>query len=206
MLVVGLTGGIGSGKSTVSALLAERGAVVLDADVFARQVVEPGAPAHAAVVERFGPGVLLADGRIDRPALAEVVFADPQARAELNAIIHPAVRDAMGRRLAEEAGSGDDRIVVLDIPLLVESGRDGMAGVIVVDCPEDVAVRRLVERRGMAEEDARRRVEAQADRPTRLARANLVIDNSGSMEHLEAEVKRAWARITELARHAAGGP
>ena len=201
MLVVGLTGGIGSGKSTVSALLAQRGAVVLDADVFARQVVEPGAPAHAAVVERFGPGVLLADGRIDRPALAEVVFADPQARAELNAIIHPAVRDAMGRRLAEEAGSGGDRIVVLDIPLLVESGRDGMAGVIVVDCPEDVAVRRLVERRGMAAEDARRRVEAQADRPTRLARADLVIDNSGSMEHLEAEVNRAWAWITELAGH-----
>jgi dephospho-CoA kinase len=191
MLAVGLTGGIGSGKSTVARLLAGRGAVVVDADLLARQVVEPGSAGYQAVLDRFGPAVAAADGGLDRRALADLVFADPSALADLNAIVHPAVRAAIAGRLAElREGDG---VVVLDIPLLVESGRSyGAAAVLVVDCPEDVAVQRLVEQRGMDEADARRRMAAQVPRAERLAAADLVIDNSGSPEQLEAEVERVW--------------
>jgi dephospho-CoA kinase len=191
MLAVGLTGGIGSGKSTVARLLAGRGAVVVDADLLARQVVEPGSAGYQAVLDRFGPAVAAPDGGLDRRALADLVFADPSALADLNAIVHPAVRAAIAGRLAElREGDG---VVVLDIPLLVESGRSyGAAAVLVVDCPEDVAVQRLVEQRGMDEADARRRMAAQVPRAERLAAADLVIDNSGSPEQLEAEVERVW--------------
>ena len=195
MLVVGLTGGIGSGKSTVSRLLSARGAVIVDADVVARRVVEPGGPAYQGVVDRFGPGILASDGTIDRPALAAIVFADPSARADLEAITHPAVGVLINEQLAAEAGT--DHVVVLDVPLLVESGRTGTP-VIVVDCPPETAIRRLVEQRAMDEADARRRVAAQVSREERLAHADLVIDNSGSPEALEHQVDAAWAWIEGL--------
>jgi len=196
MLVVGLTGGIGSGKSTVSRLLSERGAVIVDADVAARKVVEPGGPAYQAVVDRFGPGILAPAGVIDRPALAAIVFSDPAARADLEAITHPAVGALINEQLTAEAAT--DHVVILDVPLLVESGRTGTAGVIVVDCPPETAIRRLVEQREMDEADARRRVAAQVSRQERLAHADVVIDNSGSPEALEGQVDAAWAWIQGL--------
>jgi dephospho-CoA kinase len=195
MVVVGLTGGIGSGKSTVAALLAAHGAVVVDADLLAREAVAPGTRGLADVVARFGPAVLAPDGTLNRQALADLVFADPAALADLNAIVHPVVRAAIADRLAALDG-GPAPLVVLEIPLLVESGRSyGASAVIVVDCPEEVAVRRLVEGRGMDEADARRRMAAQASRADRLAAADLVIDNSGSRDELEREVDRAWAAL-----------
>ncbi len=198
MVLVGLTGGIGSGKSTVAAMLRQRGAVVVDADAVAHQVMEPGAAAYQAVVDRFGPDVVGPDGAIDRPRLAAVVFNDPDALADLNAIVHPAVREVMAERAQAEAGT--DHVVVLEIPLLVESGtsRPGMAGVMVVDCPLDVAVQRLMEQRGMDEEAVRARMAAQATREERLAAADLVIDNSGTPEQLATEVDRAWRWIESL--------
>lgn len=191
---------MGSGKSTVSGMLSERGALVVDADVVARQVVEPGGPAYQPVVDRFGPEVLGPDGALDRQRLAEVVFADAGARADLNAIVHPAVRAVMAERVANADPHAG--VVVLDIPLLVESGRSypDLAGVVVVDCPVDVAVRRVVEQRGMSEDDVRARTSAQASREERLAQADFVIDNSGSLDHLAAEVQRCWAWIEGLAR------
>jgi dephospho-CoA kinase len=196
MLVVGLTGGIGSGKSTVSKLLAQRGAVIVDADVAARRVVEPGGPAYGGVVERFGSGILAPDGTIDRPALAAIVFNDAQALSDLNDLTHPAVGVLINEQLAAEAET--DHVVILDVPLLVESGRTGTAGVIVVDCPPEVAVERLVRQRGMDEADARRRVAAQVAREHRLAHADFVIDNSGSRRELEQQIDAAWAWIEGL--------
>ena len=191
MLVVGLTGGIGSGKSTVSALLAEHGAVVVDADRIARDVVEPGGPAHDALVARFGT--------TDRPAIASIVFDDPSALADLNAIVHPAVGAEIVRRLAEHADTDDT--VVLDLPLLVETGgrdRYPVAAVIVVDAAVEVAVERLVQQRGMAESDARARIAAQATREERRAAADFVIDNGGSLEQLREEVDRCWSWMRSL--------
>ena len=196
VLVVGLTGGIGSGKSTVSALLAARGAVIIDADAIVREVQQPGTPVFAAIVERFGPGVVAADGALDRQAVAEIVFNDPAALKELNDLVHPAVGVEIATRLAAEAET--DHVVVLDIPLLVEGGRHDVAGVIVVDTPVDTAVQRLVEQRGMSEADARARMANQASREDRLARADVVVDNSGSPADLEAEVDKAWAWIESL--------
>ncbi len=198
--MVGLTGGIGSGKSTVSNMLAARGAVVVDADVLARQVVEPGGPAYAGVVERFGPAVVRPDGTLNRPALADIVFSDPDARADLNALTHPAVKALIAERLAEEAAG--DSVVVLVVPLLLESGRYPTAGIMVVDCPEDVAVRRLVEHRGMTEDAARRRLAAQASRAERLTAADHVIVNDGSLADLVPAVDRAWEWIEALRRPA----
>ncbi len=196
-MVVGLTGGIGSGKSTVAAMLAERGAVVVDADGLARDAVAMGKVGHRAVVDRFGAEVVAVDGSLDRGALAGVVFDDPSALADLNAIVHPPVRAAIAARLAELSGS--DAVVVLEIPLLVESGRSyGESAVIVVDCPEDVALRRLVDGRGMDEADARRRMAAQIPRAERLAAADLVIDNSGPLEALQPQVAELWAGIKGL--------
>lgn len=192
--MVGLTGGIGSGKSTVAAMLAGRGATVVDADQLARRVVEPGTPGHRAVVDRFGAGVVAGGGSIDRTALAALVFDDPAALADLNAIVHPAVRAAIADRVAELAST--DAVVVLEIPLLVESGRSyGASTVVVVDCPEDVALRRLVEERGMDAADARRRMAAQASRAERLAAADVVLDNSGSRADLERQVEALWVDL-----------
>jgi dephospho-CoA kinase len=203
MLTVGLTGGIGSGKSTVSQMLAARGAVILDADVLAREVVEPATPAFDAIVERFGGAVVGPDGTLDRPALAAIVFRDDEARAALNAIVHPAVGLAMAERMQAHADTDD--VLILDVPLLVESRRPGMAGVIVVDCPEDVAVQRLVEHRGFDEEDARNRVAAQASREERKAIADVVIDNSGAINALEPQVDAAWQWIQSLVDDRATG-
>lgn len=204
MVVVGLTGGIGSGKTTVSRLLAERGAAVVDADQVVREVQAPGGAAFSGIVERFGSAILGADGTIDRPKLAAVVFRDPGALADLNRLTHPAVQAVMAERVQAEAAPG--RVVVLEVPLLAEGGRDRypVDAVLVVDCPVEVAVRRLVEQRGMDEEDARRRMAAQLPREERLAMADLVIDNSGSLEHLHAEVDRAWGWIQSIGSRQAG--
>jgi dephospho-CoA kinase len=201
MLVIGLTGGIGAGKSTVAGLLVERGAALVDTDLIARQVVEPGGLAFDAVVARFGPGILQPDGRIDRAALAAIVFNDSQALKDLNGITHPAVGKVMAGQVAVHAGTDD--VVILDIPLLAERGREafGVAGVIVVDTPVDVAVARLVEHRGFTEADARARVAAQVTREERLAIADVVVDNSGDLAHLRAEIDKAWAWIEDN-RHA----
>ncbi|MEA2932700.1 MAG: dephospho-CoA kinase [Actinomycetota bacterium] len=190
MLVVGLTGGIGSGKSTVSAMLAERGAVVVDTDAVARRVVAPGGSAHDALVARFGAALAS-----DRRALAGVVFSDPSALADLNAVVHPAVREEVGRQL-DELRAGDAEVVVLAVPLLVETGGSyDVAAVIVVDCPEDVAVRRLVEHRGMDEDDVRRRMAAQASRERRTAAADVVIHNDASLDDLQAQADATWEWI-----------
>ena len=198
MIAVGLTGGIGSGKSTVCALLAGRGAVIVDADAIVREIQAPGGLAYDGIVRRFGDAVVAADGGIDRPALAALVFSDASARHDLQRLTHPFVAQVMAERLASQAES--DHVVVLDIPLLAERGRTAfpVAGVVVVDCPVEVAVGRLIEHRGLSESDARARVAAQASREARLAVADLVIDNSGSMAALEAEVDRAWRWMTSL--------
>ena len=196
MLRIGLTGGIGSGKSTVARLLAERGAVVVDADAIAREVVEPGTPGLAAVVATFGEDVLTPDGALDRPALGAVVFADPDARERLNAIVHPLVRE----RAAELAAAvPDDGVVVHDIPLLVESGQAGTGDargahdlVLVVETDLDTRLERLVQR-GMTEEDARARIAVQATDEERRAVADVVLDNSGTPGELAAQVDRFWA-------------
>ncbi len=190
MLRIGLTGGIGSGKSTVAALLAARGALVVDADRIAREVVEPGTPGLAAVVEAFGPGVLTADGALDRAALASVVFSDPQARARLDAIVHPLVR-ARAREAVAQAPP--DAVVVQDVPLLVETGQAGQYDlVLVVEAVLETRVARLV-RRGLGEDDARARIAAQATDEQRRAVADVVLDNSGAPEALAGQVDRFWA-------------
>lgn len=195
MLLIGLTGGIGSGKSTVSSGLARHGATVIDADAIVHELQEPGTAVFAAMVERFGESILGPDGALDRQALADRVFTDADELAALNAIVHPAVGAEIAGRLA---AAGPDDIVIMDVPLLVESGRDDMAGTIVVDLPVDEAVRRLVEHRGFTEADARARMDRQVSRTERLARADLVIDNSGDRAALEDEIDRAWAWITDL--------
>ncbi len=199
MVVVGLTGGIGAGKSTVAALLVEHGAALVDADQVAREVVEPDGPAYQPLVDRFGPGILGESGRIDRPSLAAIAFADPTALADLNAITHPAIGVEMLARRDRHAAPG--AVVVMDIPLLRAEHRDllSLAAVVVVDAPPEVALRRLVEQRLMNEEDARARMAAQPDRATRLKGADFVIDNSGDDAHLAAEVDRVWSRLAELA-------
>lgn len=190
MILIGLTGGIGSGKSTVSARLAELGARVVDADAIVRQVQAPGTEVFAAILERFGPGVVAEDGTLDRPALAARVFNDPDELKALNAIVHPAVGVGIAEALAEAAESDD--VVILDVPLLVESGRDDMAAMVVVDLDPEVAVQRLVDHRGFTEADARARISRQASRQERLAKADKVLDNSGSVEDLLAQVDALW--------------
>jgi dephospho-CoA kinase len=196
MLVIGLTGGIGSGKSTVSALLAERGAVVIDADAIVHEVQAPGGLAYQPMVDHFGPGVVLADGTLDRPAIAALVFNDPEKLKELQAIVHPIVGQVLMERMQAQAET--DHVVILDVPLLVESGRSDMAGLIVVDAPVEVAVARAVARGPASEEDVRARIAKQATREERLAKADLVIDNAGSLDALRARVDEAWAWIQQL--------
>jgi dephospho-CoA kinase len=206
VLLVGLTGGIGSGKSTAAGLLADRGAVIVDADTIARQVVEPGTPAYQELVARFGAGILLPGGGLDRPALAALVFADPAALQDLNAITHPAIRSQMGSEAAVYAAT--DRVVILDIPLLKPETRDefGIEAVIVVDVPLEVAVSRLVSSRGMSEADARARIGAQMSRSERCRMADLVIENSGSRAELQAAVGRAWSWLEGLRAPAPASP
>jgi dephospho-CoA kinase len=202
VLLVGLTGGIGSGKSTVSELLAAKGAVVVDADAVVRDQQRPGTPVFDAMVERFGQGILAADGTLDRAAIAEIVFADPQALEDLNAIVHPAVGAEIAQRMEELAGT--DAVVVLDVPLLVEaSGGYPLAGLIVVDVEPDIAVERLVMQRGMREEDARSRMSRQASREERRARADVVIDNRGTLADLSRQVDAVWDWIERLRAGAA---
>ncbi len=190
---VALTGGIASGKSTVSRLLAERGAVVVDADRIAREVVAPGTPGLAAVVAEFGEGLLAPDGSLDRPAMARLVFADPAARRRLEAVIHPLVHAEAAR---QEAAAPAGALVVHDIPLLAEGARaDSFDAVLVVDVDPELQVRRMVGDRGWAEEDARARIAAQASREDRLALATYVLDNSGDLPALEARVAEVHADL-----------
>ncbi|GAA2235451.1 dephospho-CoA kinase [Streptomyces amakusaensis] len=199
MLSVGLTGGIGAGKSEVSRLLQSYGAVLIDADRIAREVVEPGTPGLTAVVARFGPGILAPDGSLDRPKLGAIVFSDPARLAELNAIVHPLV-GARSQELERSAGPGS--VVVHDVPLLTENDLAKRYDlVVVVDADPRTQLERLVERRGMTESDARARMAAQATREQRRAIADLIIDNDGPLESLEPQVRAVWA---ELRRRAAG--
>jgi dephospho-CoA kinase len=197
-MLVGLTGGIGSGKSTVSARLAELGAEVIDADAITRDLQQPGTEVFDAIVERFGPAVVAPDGGLDRQALADRVFADGDELQALNDIVHPAVGVEINRRLRE--ASETDAIVVLDVPLLVESGREGLAALLVVDLDPEVAVQRLVEQRGFSEPDARARMARQASREERRAKADRVLDNSGTREDLLRQVDDAWEWLQTVRR------
>lgn len=196
MILVGLTGGIGSGKSTVSALLAAKGAVVLDADAITREVQQPGSPLLGRLADAFGPQVLAPDGSLDRPAVAKIVFEDPEALKKLNAIVHPAVGKEMNDRIIAQRTT--DHVVILDIPLLTENPREGLQGRIVVDVPVETQVRRLVDHRGFDESDARARIARQASRDDRLKTADFVIDNSGSPDELGPQIDRLWAWLTSL--------
>jgi dephospho-CoA kinase len=197
VLRIGLTGGIGSGKSTVAGLLAARGAQVVDADRIAREVVEPGTTGLEAVVAAFGSGVLTPEGALDRPALAAVVFADPEARRRLDGIVHPLVR---ARATELVSAAPPDAVVVQDVPLLVETGQAGSYDlVLVVEADTDTRVRRLVGR-GLSEDDARARISAQATDEQRRAVADVVLDNSGTVEVLEAQVERFWSERVVPAR------
>lgn len=196
VVLVGLTGGIGAGKSSVSASLARRGAVVVDADAIVKDLQRPGTDVFAEMIERFGAGIVAADGSLDRAAVASVVFTDPQALADLGAIVHPRVHEEIVRRIAEQDGT--DNVVVLDIPLLAEAGWPGLAGTIVVDLDPEVAVQRLIAHRGFTEDDARNRIANQMEREHRLSKADFVLDNHGDPDALEAEVDRAWAWIEGL--------
>jgi len=190
---VGLTGGVASGKSTVSAILAELGAVVIDADLLAREVVAPGTEGLAAVVEEFGPDVLGPDGGLDRPRLGALVFADPERRRALESIIHPRVR---ARAAQIEAAAPAGAVIVHDIPLLAETGQAAsFEAVVVVDVPVEVQVDRMVRVRGMSEADARARIAAQADRDARLAVATYVVENTGDLDELRARVEEVYRTI-----------
>lgn len=194
---VGLTGGIASGKSTVSAILAELGAVVIDADALAREVVARGTPGLDAVVAEFGPGLLTPDGDLDRPAMGALVFGDAGARKRLEGIIHPLVH---ARSAELEAAASPRAVVVHDIPLLAEVGRAGsFDAVIVVDAPPELQVTRMVEDRGWAREDAESRIAAQATRGDRLAIATHVVDNTGSLEELREQVERIYTELADRA-------
>jgi len=198
MRLVGLTGGIGSGKSTVSAMLADRGAVVVDADRIARELQEPGSPVLAQMAERFGDHVITDDGSLDRAAVAAIVFGTDdvakQALADLNAIVHPALQREIRARI--EAERDTDHVVILDFPLLAENPRDDLDATIVIDVDPEIAVARLVEFRSMDADDARRRIANQASREQRLAIATHVIDNSGDLDGLAIQVESVWSAIS----------
>jgi dephospho-CoA kinase len=192
MLAVGLTGGIGSGKSAVADLLVQRGAVLIDADRVARDVVAPDGPAYQPLIDRFGPGIVAADGTIDRPALATLAFADDESRLALNAITHPAIGIAM--IAARDAHEGTDDVVVLAIPLLTAAHRETVKlhKVVVVDTPVDVALARLLAQRGFDRGDAEARIRSQISREERVKEADYVLDNSGDRAALEREVAKLW--------------
>lgn len=200
MLRVGLTGGIASGKSAVARRLARHGAVVIDADVLAREVVRPGTPALAAITERFGRDVLYRNGRLNRPVLGSIVFADPKARADLNAIVHPAVR-ARGRQIEAKAPPG--AVVVHVIPLLVETGQaDDFDVLVVVDADPETQIARMAGRDGLGREPAQARLDAQASRQERLDAADIVIANDGTLADLERRTDEVWRRLVEAGNNA----
>ncbi len=196
MILIGLTGGIGSGKSEVARLLIARGAEVIDADLIVRELQQPGAEVYEKMVELFGAEVVGADRSLDRAAIAKKVFADESLLKTLNQLIHPIVRRVMNERV--ESFRSTDKVVILDIPLLVENPREGLDGVLVVDLDSELAVKRLVEQRNMNADDARARIAKQATREQRLALANHVIDNSGDRDALTQKVDLAWSWIKSL--------
>ena len=194
MYLIGLTGGIASGKSTIATRLAEHGAVVIDADVLSREAVEPGTPGLAAIAARFGPDVIGPAGALDRPALGAIVFSDDQARADLNAIVHPEVKRRSQARITE-ASADPAAIVVYDVPLLVETGRaDEFDLVVVASAPESVRADRLVELRGLGRSEAERRIAAQATEAQRTAVADVVIDTAGTLAQTLEQVDTVWRR------------
>src|SRR5437588_3777648 len=201
MKLVGLTGGIGTGKSTVSAILRRMGATVIDADEATRAVQTRGSEGLRLLVEEFGPDILTPDGDLDRARLADVAFADPDARTRLNAIVHPLVRQWMAERQQEAVERGDP-VVVMDIPLLFEArGAGAFETVVLVYAPEAVQVRRLVELRGMTEEAARARMAAQLPIDEKRRLATHVIENTGDLDELRREVERVWRRLSEGLEH-----
>ena len=196
MILIGLTGGIGCGKSEVSRLLENRGAVIVDADLIVRELQEPGAEIFLRMVEMFGDKVVAADGSLDRAAVANEVFNDAETLGKLNLLIHPVVRRVMNERV--ESYRNTDEVVVLDIPLLVENPREGLDGILVVDLDPQIAIDRIVGQRKMSIDDAKARVSRQSSREQRLAIANHVIDNSGDRDALAKQVEIAWSWITSL--------
>jgi len=196
--LIGLTGGIASGKSTVARRLVEHGAVHLDADQLARRVVEPGSPALAAIVEEFGAEFLRSDGTLDREKLGKHVFRDDAARTRLNAIVHPAVRELSGRLIAKAEAADPSAVVVYDVPLLVEASVDHPFDLIVVtNAPRRTQVKRLVEERGLDALQAEARVDAQVDNTARLAIADVVIDTDGTLSHTMSQADALWGRIVK---------
>lgn len=197
MLLIGLTGGIGSGKSTVSQALAQRGYPIIDADAITHELQEPGQTVLAEMVDTFGPSILLSDGTLDRAEMARQAFPNPELLAKLNAIVHPAVGRTITARL--DALAGSPMPVILDVPLLVESGRADLAGLIVVDIDPELAVSRLVKFRGFVETDARARIERQVDREQRRDAADWLIDNNGTIDelHRQVELTDEWLHSLE---------
>ena len=193
---MGLTGGIGAGKSTVSARLRDRGAVIVDADAITKELQQPGTEVFAAMVARLGDRIVGPDGTLDRQAVADIVFNDPEELVALNSIVHPAVGKEIFRRIQERIGTDD--VVVLDVPLLGKNGLYQVAGVLVVDTPIETAVQRLVEQRGMDEADARARIANQISREERVAGADMVIDNGGTEADLDAQLDAVWAWIESM--------
>ena len=196
MILIGLTGGIGSGKSEVARLLAERGAEIIDADVIVRELQQPGAEVYEKMIELFGTEVVAADKSLDRTAIAKKVFTDESLLKTLNQLVHPIVKRVMNERV--EAFRDTKKVVILDIPLLVENPREGLDGVLVVDLDAEIAVKRLVEQRNMSADDARARIAKQATREQRLAIADHVIDNSGDRNALSQKIEIAWSWIKSL--------
>lgn len=196
MILVGLTGGIGSGKSTVSSKLAALGAEIIDADAITREVQRPGSPVVKAIAERFGDDILDTEGALRRDRLAEIVFSDPEALRDLNAIVHPAVGAEINHRVTRLTHT--HKVVVLDIPLLTENPRSGLQGKIVVDVPIEVQVDRLVRYRGFTEAEANARIGRQAGRNDRLEDADWVIDNTGTIDDLDQQITALWQRLTAL--------
>lgn len=195
-LEIGLTGGIGSGKSTVSAGLVKRGAVLVDADAIVRDLQKPGKPVFKKMVERWGEKIITNEGELDRQAVADIVFKDAEELAALNEIVHPLVREEIANQ--REKYIKGNAPIILDIPLLIESGYENLSGIIVVDLHTEEAVERLVKYRGFSQEDALNRISSQVDREERLSKADFVIDNNGDLDSLENEIDKAWSWIKGL--------
>ena len=195
-LEIGLTGGIGSGKSTVSAGLVKRGAVLVDADAIVRDLQKPGKPVFKKMVERWGEKIITNEGELDRQAVADIVFKDAEELAALNEIVHPLVREEIANQ--REKYIKGNAPIILDIPLLIESGYENLSGIIVVDLHTEEAVERLVKHRGFSREDALNRISSQVDREERLSKADFVIDNNGDLDSLENEIDKAWSWIKGL--------